>query len=350
MAQPNDETIRSVPQSSYSSSTPDPQPSNLRRRCPPTSNQAASSTAQQPSSVPQSSSANIQSTPSTTPSTQQIPSPNTSTTQPTPQQNNNNNDNTFRARAVVSAVGLGLVTATVGGTYLLSENETIFPFAVAACVLTFSSVLIRLALFGINPTTASHRARTRHFRHHRHFTGERAAYVRTSQRLAMMDRDFTAADYELLLDLDNNSQRLRRFLEGASRETVDSLPTYFYKKKLTDATEQGVNQNINDEDDQMKEIEKEKDETNQSILKNEMKEIDSKECSPSKEPELAGATAGGCTICLEDFEEGMKIRILPCFHHFMADCIDPWLQQQARCPVCKFSIHEGMNTLPPGCT
>ena len=345
MAQPNDETIQSLPQSTYSSSTSDPQSQNLRRRCPPTSNQAASSTAQQ------SSSANIQSNPSTSTPTQSTPTPisstNTSTTQPTPQQNNHHHhhDNTFRTRAVVSAVGLGIVTATVGGTYLLSENETMFPFAIAACVLTFSSMLIRLALFGINTTAASHRARTRHFRHHRHFTGERAAYARTSQRLAMMDRDFTAADYELLLDLDNNSQRFRRFLEGASRETVDSLPTYVYKKKSTNITEQE-----NDQDDQMKEIEKEKDEISKSTLKDEMNKIDSKEFLSPEEPELAGATARGCTICLEDFEEGMKIRILPCFHHFMADCIDPWLQQQARCPVCKFSIQEGMNTLPPGCT
>lgn len=235
-------------------------------------------------------------------------------------------------------MGLGLVTAAVGGTYLLSENEAVFPFAVAACVATFSSVLLRFALAGVSADGAP-RARHRHFRAHRHFTGERAAYVRTSQRLAMMDRDFTAADYDMLLDLDNNSQRLRRFLEGASHETVTRLPTYIFHGKEGadgDGKESADSEADNGED------RKERTGSAADVGKGAGDEF-------GDSPEIAGATAKSCTICLEDFEDGMKIRILPCFHRFMADCIDPWLVQQARCPVCKCSIQEVMNSLPPGC-
>lgn len=235
---------------------------------------------------------------------------------------------TLRDRAMAGAVGLGLVTAAVGGTYLLSENEAFLPFAIAACVATVSSLLLRYVLSSIHIVT--HRPRMRHLRHHRHFTGERAEYVRASQRLAMMDRDFTDADYELLLDLDNHSQRLRRFLDGASEETVARLPTYVYespemhecKEKVT-ARAANFDQMVESEDT-----------------------VESREDAQSDS--LAGVTARKCLICLEDFQDGMMIRTLPCFHRFMADCIDTWLSQQAKCPVCKRSIQEDMNSLPPG--
>jgi len=45
-----------------------------------------------------------------------------------------------------------------------------------------------------------------------------------------------------------------------------------------------------------------------------------------------------CTICLDNFKEGSTIRLLPCFHSFCSECVDPWLQQRSTCPVCKNSI------------
>jgi hypothetical protein len=49
-----------------------------------------------------------------------------------------------------------------------------------------------------------------------------------------------------------------------------------------------------------------------------------------------------CAICLEDYNEGDKLRILPCSHAYHAKCIDPWLMNNRRnCPLCKRKITFG---------
>lgn len=51
-----------------------------------------------------------------------------------------------------------------------------------------------------------------------------------------------------------------------------------------------------------------------------------------------------CQICLDHYEDGDSVRILPCMHSYHTDCIDVWLRQKANCPVCKSSIRDSIWT------
>ncbi|CEG36856.1 hypothetical protein L915_18630 [Plasmopara halstedii] len=43
-----------------------------------------------------------------------------------------------------------------------------------------------------------------------------------------------------------------------------------------------------------------------------------------------------CPICLDDFEDGTDVKVLPCQHFFHINCINPWLEgRSGRCPLCK---------------
>ncbi|TYI88083.1 hypothetical protein E1A91_D04G181700v1 [Gossypium mustelinum] len=50
-----------------------------------------------------------------------------------------------------------------------------------------------------------------------------------------------------------------------------------------------------------------------------------------------------CSVCLNEFEEGETLRLLPkCSHAFHISCIDTWLRSHTNCPMCRAPIVSNM--------
>ncbi|OMO93982.1 Zinc finger, RING-type [Corchorus olitorius] len=52
-----------------------------------------------------------------------------------------------------------------------------------------------------------------------------------------------------------------------------------------------------------------------------------------------------CCICLCSYEDGVDLHALPCNHHFHSTCIVKWLKMNATCPLCKYNILKGNETI-----
>ncbi|KAK2649518.1 hypothetical protein Ddye_017007 [Dipteronia dyeriana] len=55
-----------------------------------------------------------------------------------------------------------------------------------------------------------------------------------------------------------------------------------------------------------------------------------------------------CAVCLLEFEENEKGRVLPkCNHAFHVDCIDMWFQTHSNCPLCRAPVQPATPVQPP---
>ncbi|CAD8189544.1 unnamed protein product [Paramecium octaurelia] len=45
-----------------------------------------------------------------------------------------------------------------------------------------------------------------------------------------------------------------------------------------------------------------------------------------------------CTICINNYEDGEELILLPCIHRFHKKCISEWFKNQSTCPICKTDV------------
>ncbi|XP_062109316.1 RING-H2 finger protein ATL16-like [Humulus lupulus] len=58
-----------------------------------------------------------------------------------------------------------------------------------------------------------------------------------------------------------------------------------------------------------------------------------------KKPFPGEKVSSDCAVCLSEFHDEEKLRMIPnCGHVFHIDCIDVWLQNNANCPLCRTSV------------
>ncbi|KAL7073934.1 hypothetical protein ACQ4LE_006857 [Meloidogyne hapla] len=69
----------------------------------------------------------------------------------------------------------------------------------------------------------------------------------------------------------------------------------------------------------------------------------SQKISYYEDPNIPEQERERCTICLCEFETGDELRGLNCGHLFHMECIDPWLQQNKKCPLCRVEMDKGIS-------
>jgi hypothetical protein len=147
---------------------------------------------------------------------------------------------------------------------------------------------------------ASSRARARMARMHRFF-GAMHAHIAAAggdarersdlAALVLSDRDFTDADYERLLTLDNVSVKKKGLDADAMARRGVVTETWGETKTRRSASS-----------------------------------LDDGDSSPK------------CAVCLECFERGQSVSRLPCTHQYHRACIERWLSSHVECPVCRVDL------------
>ena len=147
--------------------------------------------------------------------------------------------------------------------------------------------------------TAARGARARMARMHRFF-GAMHAHIAAAggdarersdlAALVLSDRDFTDADYERLLTLDNVSVKKKGLDADAMARRGVVTETWGETKTRRSASR------------------------------------DDGDSSPK------------CAVCLECFERGQSVSRLPCTHQYHRACIEKWLATHVECPVCRVDL------------
>jgi len=60
---------------------------------------------------------------------------------------------------------------------------------------------------------------------------------------------------------------------------------------------------------------------------------------------VASPGVSSCAVCLCEYEPEDLVRVLPCHHYFHRQCIEPWLERNKTCALCKHPIDQQVAAL-----
>ena len=73
----------------------------------------------------------------------------------------------------------------------------------------------------------------------------------------------------------------------------------------------------------------------ESVKKLPVLKIEQKHC---KKGENGQNEAPTCAVCCDNIQIGKKGMFMPCGHIYHQDCLEPWLQTNNTCPVCRYEL------------
>ena len=145
-------------------------------------------------------------------------------------------------------------------------------------------------------------------------------------------------------DAERRMDRIRKM----TQDEVMGLPEIEYTASTDEDTDEG---NGGDDGDDLESGEatsskrEDLDDTNMSSSDSHSTELEAaasgnESAISSENSPATKTTCTSCSICIDDFEPGEKIRLLPrCGHAFHTDCILPWLTERSgSCPLCKRNV------------
>lgn len=157
------------------------------------------------------------------------------------------------------------------------------------------------------------------------------------------NRDFDENDYETLLKLEDVKV-------GLDDRILRLFPCYVYKGRHSTSPSVEDHQEVicldDDDDDDDNDnnhvtygVEKEPNgqEGKPSSKKGKLDEMDGEKDKSCHEGEKEGDddAVEVCPVCLENIVPGELVRRLPCLDLYHKDCIDKWLKENTKCPVCR---------------